>query len=648
MRPALLPPLAVLLAYGVAFATAALGFSLLVYDDHPGQLYRAWHVVVHGFAPWAWNDGWWAGYPELQFYPPGLPYLTALLHLGSLGRLPVAGAYQTLLWVAYLAPGVTTFALLVRLAGDGWRALPGAFVALTLAAGVASGVEGGIHWGMVAARLGWALLPLLVLVLRPWTERGGRFPPIGIALVAAIVLVHPAHFPTAVAVVGLTAWLGRGRRAARVAQALLALAVAAALTAFWTLPLIAHIGETRALAWGSIGSFTADLARHHPLSALLLGLAIAAWWLRPGTPAPEDGRTAAVVAALPWVTLLVVAIDALVLDPLGIRWLPADRIVDGAALAIVLAAGTAAGALLAYLQARWRVPLALGALAAVAAAVLLSLPGETLSLWPRASRWPSYQPTTQGLRLEALWSLLRGAPEGRTLFVRSAVPLAWGTEWWRPHTHLTALTPLTAGRPIVNGTFTHPSPVAALVYRGNTGRGPVTRLAEQIDGHSLFGRPLDELDASTLAAHAARLGVGTIVALEDDLPGLRGIDGSAAVGPRIVSPPFVVYALRRPVTLARAVGRDRWRLTLGGAPGTWASARMAYYPLWRAEHRGRPLAVRRGASGELEVQVPPGSGEVDLLYRPGPAEWTGLTVSLAALAALAWRTRRAARPGGRS
>lgn len=640
MRHPLLP-LAVLLAYGVAFATAALGFSLLVYDDHPGQLYRAWHVVVHGFAPWAWNDGWWAGYPELQFYPPGLSYLTALLHLGSLGHLPVAGAYQTLLWVAYLAPGATAFALLVRLTGDGWRALPGAFVALTLAAGVASGVEGGIHWGMVAARLGWALLPLLVLVLRPWTELGGRFPPIGIALVAAIVLVHPAHLPTAVAVVSLAAWLGRGRRAARLTEALLALALAAALTAFWTLPLIVHIGETRALAWGSVGAFTADLATHHPLAAVLLVLASGAWWLRPGTLASGDGRTATVVAALPWVTLLVVALDALLLEPLGIRWLPADRVVDGAALAIVLAAGTATGALLARLRARWRVSPALGALAAVAAAVVLSLPGSTLSLWPRAALWPDYQPTMQGLRLEALWSLLRRAPEGRTLFVRSAVPLVWGTQWWRPHTHLTALTPLTAGRPIVNGTFTHPSPVAALVYRGSTDRGPMTRLAEQIDGHSLFGRPLDELDADTLAAHAERLGIGTVVALEDDLPGLRRLDGSAAVGPRIASPPFVIYALRGPVTLARAVSPDRWRLTLGGAPGTWASARMAYYPLWRAEHGGLALAVRRGASGELEVQVPADGGEVDLTYRPGPAEWTGLTLSLAALAALAWRTRRA-------
>src|SRR5215471_12355860 len=158
----LLAPL-VLLAYGIAFAAAALGRSLLVYDDHPGQLYRLWHVLTYGPAPWAWNPGWWTGYPELQFYPPGLAYAVALVHLVT--RAPLAACYQAFVWLAYLAPGVTAWLLLRRVLRDGWLALPGAFAALTLSAGLASGVEGGVHVGMVPARLAWALLPLLGLVL---------------------------------------------------------------------------------------------------------------------------------------------------------------------------------------------------------------------------------------------------------------------------------------------------------------------------------------------------------------------------------------------------------------------------------------------------------------------------------------------------
>ena len=52
-RCAALAPLALLVTYGVAFAAATLGVSLPAFDDHPGQLYRLWHVVTLGPAPWA-------------------------------------------------------------------------------------------------------------------------------------------------------------------------------------------------------------------------------------------------------------------------------------------------------------------------------------------------------------------------------------------------------------------------------------------------------------------------------------------------------------------------------------------------------------------------------------------------------------------
>src|SRR5215813_2980724 len=94
-------PLALLLAYAIAFAGRALGFSPIAFDDHPGQLYRAWHVATRGIAPWAWNPGWWAGYPELQFYPPGFAYVGALLHAAFLGSVSPASIYQALLWIVY-------------------------------------------------------------------------------------------------------------------------------------------------------------------------------------------------------------------------------------------------------------------------------------------------------------------------------------------------------------------------------------------------------------------------------------------------------------------------------------------------------------------------------------------------------------------
>src|SRR2546425_324154 len=365
---------------------------MLGFDDHPGQLYRLWHVMNYGPAPWAWDRGWWAGYPELQFYPPGFAYLGALLAWATTGVLDVGTVYQALLWLAYLLPGVTTYVVLARLTGLRWLALAGAFGALLLAA---------------------------------------------------------------------------------------------ALTAFWTLPLLLRLAETRALAWGTLS--LGEVAR--PLPIVLAALAVAG--LLDRTPAGAGERL-----ALWWLPAMVVAtaLDRLAAEPLGIRWLPADRIVDGAWIALVVAGGVGAARLTRRLDAM-PIMQRLGVsprspafgLGAAALFALLSLGSDTLMLRPGAGVWPSLSSIERGLRLPDFWSLLGRLPEGRLLFVRSGVPLVYGGNWWRPHTHVTALTPVGGGRDIVHGTFTHPSPPAAPLYRGDAGPGALTQLPEPLDRPTRFG-----------------------------------------------------------------------------------------------------------------------------------------------------------------
>ncbi len=650
VRAALLVPLTALLAYALAFAATALGVSSpLAFDDHPGQLYRAWHVVRHGFAPWAWNPGWWAGYPELQFYPPGFTYAVALLHEASLGTVAVPTAYQALLWVTYLAPGLTAFALLARMTGSGWAALPGAFVALTLSAGVASGVEGGVHWGMVAARLGWALLPLLLLALAPWIEERSRLPSAISPLVAALVITHPAHLPTAGAFVLAGAMASGSHSRARLRAVVLALALAAGLTAFWTLPLLLRLPHTRALAWGSLGTGPASaLAR--PLPLALIGLALLAHAMTQGARWP---RTRALVTRMPWIMALAVAADALIAEPLGVRWLPADRIADGAWMALVLAAGLGAGELIQHPMVSRRIPPAGASIAVVLLLALLALPGRTLTLWPRPGDWPTEASVERGFRLPALWAALRAGPEGRVLITRSGLPLVHGKDWYRPHTHVTALTPLRSGRPIVHGTFTHPSPVAAFVYRGHAPGGPIAMLAEQLDGLTLFGRPLADVDATMFNGVAERLGISTVLVFDEDLPARDLMAANGAFALRPSSPPFLVYERRTATAIPREIAPGQWLVTLDGRPGEWASARVAYYPLWRAEQEGRALATREGRLGELEVQLATAGGPLTLTYRAAWPERAGLAISgAAALAWLMWlgaeRWRRRLKRAGRS
>jgi hypothetical protein len=631
MSPSVLLPAMLLLGYGAAFAFASLGVELLVFDDHPGQLARLWHVLHFGPAPWAWNPGWWAGYPELQFYPPLFSYAGALVPWLSAGIVTAPVGYQVLLWLTYLAPGITTFALLVRLLGSGWAALPGAFVAMTLTGEIASGVEGGVHIGMAPARLGWALLPLFMLALLPWMEGRRRLPWLAPPLLAMITLTHPAHLPAAVVLTVLAASLGAGTLRQRVPGAVVTLALAAGLTAFWTVPLLGRLAHTRALAWRdvTIDSLLATPVTH-PLLAAFVVLALAAWLTR--TVASR------VAAVWPWAMLAAVAAHALVIEPAGFRSLPADRVLDSMWLAFVVAGAVGLEAM------TWRLRLRGIAGATVVIAALAVAGGwyHTLDLWPRPGAWPAYGPTERGLRLGELWTAVRGAPAGRVLFVRSGVPLVYGSEWWRPHTHITALTPVTSGRDIINGTFTHPSPVAALVYRGSADPAPITTLVEQLDGHSLFGRRLADLDAVTFNRYADRLGVTVVVALDEDMGRLRMVDDDSQFARRPPIGPFRLYVRARSPALARAVSPVHW--TIDTRAAGWTPTGLAYYPLWQARHGSRLVETRRGEMADLEVMAPAAPATIELRYGPGVVEYAGIIVSAAAIVAwlfAAWRSARA-------
>jgi hypothetical protein len=640
-----LPPL-LLALHALAFAWRALGGGLLVGDDHPGQLYRLAHALALGPWPWRLDPGWWAGYAELQYYPPGFAYAGAALSVLSLGGLGLSEIYQVLLWLTFLLPAAGTYALLARVLGSPWLALPGAFLALTLSAGSRSGIEEGMRWGLVAARLGWGLLPLLALCVHRWTERA-KAPRGAAALLAAIVITHPAHAPAAVILVVLAAGHGPGPRRRRLTQAALLGLAGAGLAAFWLAPLIAHLDMALPLAWGdaSLHALARQILERPLLICLALASAAACWRLRRPAARAAGGRWLALLAPA---TAVVVAADALAAPPLGVMWLPADRLVDSLLLALILGASLA----LREIAERFpRLPHWGLAAAAIAGCALLASPGRpepTLTLWPRTGpgEWPKQASVVAGARLDDLWRALAGAPAGRVLFVRSGVPLDHRPEWWGPHSHITALTPIRAGREILNGTFTHPSPVAGLLYTGSPANRPIELLVERRDGVTLFGRRLEALSPEEFNRLAEPLRVSVVVALDEDEGRLDFLTDNPLFGPPSGIGPFLVFAARAPRPVPARAGPDIWRLPVASGRAGWTPTGLAYSPLWKASAAGQPLGVRRGDLGLLEVQLAsPAPPVVELVHAPGRAEWGGLALTGATgFALVRWR-RRAARAG---
>ena len=435
--------------------------------------------------------------------------------------------------------------------------------------------------------------------------RRGAFPARAfVPLTAGIVLTHPAHLPAAVTLVVLVALNAPGRLT-RIVQALRWLVVAALVTSFWTVPLLARLADTRALAWGTLTpSALGEVVRSHPLVIVLVILALVAIVV---------ARSAAgrVLAWWPWAIAVVVAVDALVLEPLGVRWLPADRVMDSFWLALVLAAGLGAGRLLERLPGRRAIVTPALGIGAALVAVALSLAGDgTLAVWAKPGAWPSYPPTERGLRLPALWAALRTAPAGRVLFVRSGVPLVYGRDWWRPHTHITALTPLRAGRgdrqrhvhsSLAGGRARLPRSDARAA-RSRSSSSVSTAARSSASRSTAWTRP-------TFNAYVRRLGVSVVVALDEDGAGpARARRQSRSSPSRRMEPPFILWT----GTADQRAAAGRIRSLAGDA------AR----PRRKAGHPRCSPTTRSGAPRPAAKRFPPAA--------EAPASWSSCYPPVAA------------------
>ncbi len=648
-------PALLLAAYGSAFAVAAFGDGLPAFDDHPGQYFRLWHALERSVrtSAWTadWNPDWWGGYPELQFYPPGFAILGAVIRVLGLWQPSVELVYQLLCGVVLLLPALATFLLLARVVEDGWLALPPAFVVLTLSAGLRGGVEESLRWGMLTTRLSLGFLPLFVLALRPWIE-AGRLPIWAPLTAAAVVLSHPANTPAVLAIFAIAAFLAYALRPRRrtLGDALAVAALGAALSAFWTLPLLVRREWLVPLTWGELtlaGLFGEIWAR--PVLLAIAAAAPLAWIAVLLRRRPFD----ALLAVLP-IGLFLVLVADIALFARGLSPIEPARVVDALVLSTLSAAGLGVGVLLARLTSTRKRMTGRPVLALIAVALVALFgwsgsrgpTGEpTLTLWPTGTGWPHLDTLSRERDLPRLWAALRDAPD-RVLFATSALRLGEDPAWYAAHSHVLSLAPLFTGREIVHGTFTHPGPLAARFYTGSaTPPARLDTLVEQLDGERLLGQPWERLSAESFEAFARRLRVATVVVPTADVTRARFL--AASYFPAHEAAGFTVFERRDRATPPGSPGAPwpkierithrRYRVLVSPSGGVWIPTGVPAYPLWQVKSAAGRLPMRADPWGLLEFRVPLDVFEAELVYSEGGWEWGALAVTLVGgLAWLAW------------
>ena len=221
-----LPDIIILLFLAAAAWLAARNYvlsSLFIWGDHPGQFMRFWYPAAVSLPKYNrvldWNPLWYAGYPELQFYPPGHALVGLALNAITLGLLSPERVYNLIPAVALVLPMFTTFAFLrvaLAPAGRGASRVAGLVAAaLALTFTPMWGGANAVPIGLMGERLAFGIVPMVLLAGWKLVERpNGRRLAVAAALLALLLLLHPFHAPAAVIAVcgyALAQWLQQRR-----------------------------------------------------------------------------------------------------------------------------------------------------------------------------------------------------------------------------------------------------------------------------------------------------------------------------------------------------------------------------------------------------------------------------------------------------
>jgi hypothetical protein len=210
-------------------------------------------------------------------------------------------------------------------------------------------------------------------------------------------------------------------------------------------------------------------------------------------------------------------------------------------------------------------------------------------------------------------------------------------------TTIAALTPLFTQRQLMGSTYSHWSPIAALMWVGAINPPVLRGRVEEQDDRALFGVPLEKLSDAQLFEYCRRFNITTIVASINDFHTRTFLDASPHFQSYYNNGYLFAYrvnayenawidAQNASVDLLSFDDTEIVVRVRAAQPNASVSVKVFAFPLWRARtDTGQVLSMQRDDLALMRIALPPGENySVTLRYEEGVAEQVGALISLIA------------------
>jgi hypothetical protein len=194
---------------------------------------------------------------------------------------------------------------------------------------------------------------------------------------------------------------------------------------------------------------------------------------------------------------------------------------------------------------------------------------------------------------------------------------------------------------MMGGTFSHWSPIGALMWTGKLDPPALWGLPEDQDDRALFGVLLEKLADAQVYDYCRRFNITTIVTGVNDFHTRTFLDASPRFQSYYNNGYFFVYRVKEyenawidaqnaDVDLLSFADDEITMRVRAARTDANVTVKVYAYPLWRARtDAGQSLAITRDGLALMQIALPPGENyTVTLRYEEGVAEQVGLLLSI--------------------